>query len=109
MAAVELRLSAYDTLRAELPARVAALRARATVVSGLIADRQGEGYRTTDNDPAPQAAEEAAGRSRRWSPSSASETPERRPSAPTPTSPPTSRGSPASRRSGPRWSTTPPR
>ena len=60
MAAVEVRLSAYDTLRAELPARVAALRARATVVSGLIADRQGEGYRTTDNDPAPQAAEEAA-------------------------------------------------
>ena len=60
MAAVEVRLSAYDTLRAELPARVAALRARATVVSGLIADRQGEGYRTTDNDAAPQAAEEAA-------------------------------------------------
>ncbi|MBD3926281.1 hypothetical protein IEZ26_16770 [Nocardioides cavernae] len=60
MAAVEVRLSAYDTLRAELPARVAALRARASVVSGLIADRQGEGYRTTDNDPAPQAAEEAA-------------------------------------------------
>ncbi|WP_416957393.1 hypothetical protein ACNKF0_08350 [Nocardioides sp. T5] len=60
MAAVEERLSAYDALRAGLPTRIAALRARATVVSGLIADRQGEGYRTTDNDPAPQAAEDAA-------------------------------------------------
>ena len=60
MAAVEERLSAYDALRAGLPTRIAALRARATVVSGLIADRQGEGYRTTDNDPAPHAAEDAA-------------------------------------------------
>lgn len=60
MAAVEVELSAYDTLREELPGRVAALRAQATEVTGLLADRQAEGYRTTDNDPAPQAAEQAA-------------------------------------------------
>ena len=60
MAVVEERLTAYDTLRAGLPARVAALRDRAAVVSGLLTDRQGEGYRTTDNDPAPEAAEDAA-------------------------------------------------
>ncbi|MCP3424196.1 hypothetical protein [Nocardioides pinisoli] len=62
MGAVEEQLSGYDALREELPARIAALRDRATVVSGLIADRRDEGYRTTDNDPAPQAAEEAARR-----------------------------------------------
>lgn len=60
MAAVEERLSAYDTLREQLPARVEALRTRATEVAGLLAARQGEGYRTTDNDPAPQEAEQAA-------------------------------------------------
>lgn len=60
MAAVEGRLSAYDTLREKLPARVARLRTQATEVAGLLAARQGEGYRTRDNDPAPQAAEQAA-------------------------------------------------
>ena len=60
MASVEERLSGYDTLRQELPGRVEALRAQATEVSGLLTARQAEGYRTTDNDPAPQAAEQAA-------------------------------------------------
>lgn len=60
MAAVEERLSAYDTLREQLPARVEALRTGAAEVAGLLAARQGEGYRTTDNDPAPQEAEQAA-------------------------------------------------
>ena len=60
MGGVEERLSAYDTLRDELPARVSALRAQAAEVTGLLASRQAEGYRTGDNDPAPQAAEDAA-------------------------------------------------
>ncbi|MDR7255457.1 chromosome segregation ATPase [Nocardioides sp. BE266] len=60
MAAVEERLSAYDTLRAELPGRVEGLRAAATDVSSLIVARRSEGYQTTDNDPAPQTAEEGA-------------------------------------------------
>lgn len=60
MATVEARLSAYDTLREELPGRIEALRTRAGEVAGLLAARQSEGYRTTDNDPAPQTAEQAA-------------------------------------------------
>ena len=60
MAGVEERLTAYDTLREELPSRIAGLRAQAAEVTGLLAARQGEGYRTGDNDPAPQAAEAAA-------------------------------------------------
>lgn len=60
MAAVEERLSAYDTLREELPARIEALRVGATEVTALLASRQVEGYRTTDNDAAPAAAEQAA-------------------------------------------------
>ena len=60
MAVVEERLSAYDTLREELPARIDALRAGATEVTALLASRQVEGYRTTDNDAAPAAAEGAA-------------------------------------------------
>jgi hypothetical protein len=60
MASVEEQLTGYDTLRQELPGRVEALRAQATEVSGLLAARQAEGYRTTDNDPAPRAAEHAA-------------------------------------------------
>ena len=60
MGAVEQQLSAYDALREGLPARVAALRAQATEVAGLLTARQSEGYRTTDNDPAPAAAEQAA-------------------------------------------------
>ncbi len=63
MAAVEERLSAYDTLRRGAAGRIAGLRAAAVEVSGLLAARQAEGYRTSDNDPAPQAAEQAA---RRW-------------------------------------------
>ena len=64
MAVVEERLSAYDTLREELPARIDALRAGATEVTALLASRQVEGYRTTDNDAAPAAAEGAATRCR---------------------------------------------
>ena len=60
MASVEERLSAYDTLRQELPGRIAGLRAAAVEVSGLLTARQSEGYRTSDNDPAPGAAEQAA-------------------------------------------------
>ncbi len=60
MAAVEERLSAYDTLREELPARIEALRTGAAEVTALLASRQVEGYRTTDNDAAPAAAEQAA-------------------------------------------------
>jgi hypothetical protein len=60
MASVEEQLSAYDVLRQELPARVEGLRAGAAEVAGLLAARQAEGYRTGDNDPAPQAAEQAA-------------------------------------------------
>ena len=60
MGSVEQKLSAYDTLRDELPTRVAGLRTRATEVAGLLTVRQSEGYRTTDNDPAPTAAEQAA-------------------------------------------------
>lgn len=60
MAVVEQRLSAYDTLREELPARIEALRTGAAEVTALLASRQVEGYRTTDNDAAPAAAEQAA-------------------------------------------------
>lgn len=60
MDVVEQRLSAYDTLREELPARIEALRTGAAEVTGLLASRQVEGYRTTDNDAAPAAAEQAA-------------------------------------------------
>lgn len=60
MGSVEQQLSAYDTVREQLPTRVAALRAQATEVAGLLTARQSEGYRTTDNDPAPTAAEQAA-------------------------------------------------
>ncbi|GAA2109764.1 hypothetical protein [Nocardioides furvisabuli] len=60
MTGVEERLSSYDTLREELPARIGALRAGATEVTALLASRQVEGYRTTDNDAAPAEAEQAA-------------------------------------------------
>lgn len=60
MAGVEAELSAYDTLREELPGRVEELRAGAAEVAGLLVARQSEGYRTGDNDPAPQAAGQAA-------------------------------------------------
>lgn len=60
MASVEEQISAYDVLRQELPGRVEGLRAGAAEVAGLLAARQTEGYRTDDNDPAPQAAEQAA-------------------------------------------------
>ncbi len=60
MAAVEAQITAYDRIRAELPHRVEGLRSRAVEVRGLLAVRQAEGFRTTDDDPAPQAADQAA-------------------------------------------------
>lgn len=60
MGEVEARLSAHDALRAALPGRVEALRAAADVADGLLAARRAEGYRTTDNDRAPEAARRAA-------------------------------------------------
>ena len=60
MTAVEAAVTAFETVRDELPARVAALRAAAGRVATLVDRRQREGYRTADQDGAPAAAEQAA-------------------------------------------------
>ncbi len=107
MAAVEAQLSAYDTLREELPGRVASLRAEAGEVSGLLVARQSEGYRTGDNDPAPRAAEQAAvavtalASEQRFGDAGARST------KPRPTLQATAPGSPTWPHSGPRWCATP--
>ncbi|GAA4698737.1 TPM domain-containing protein [Nocardioides conyzicola] len=57
---VEQSVTAFEQVRDQLPARVAELRAAATRLTTLLAERQGEGYRTADIDGARTAAEQAA-------------------------------------------------